>query len=343
MSTFEDNLHQLKSKVAAMIAAGRIPMAFLDLDDTLNRCFGAPIEEKSVTSLHNLAKAGAVFGLNIGADIFWVGERILRETDHLFPMPFMLLATGKQIYAWLQSLQAYVLLPIQAGSKGEAMRKLAEYLATPLDQFLFIADFPGPGSVETQVGIDDPVLAERIGVIVNVGFQRKPEDIRPAFAETFLLGPERRGDNLVGVGYQATLQYLASQMEVVSDASHAEKVQAFRSELMQALEQKLNLPALPNRDHLLWTFEHPLQEASSDRSVLIRVNRPGMVHAGVNYDGEWVRIYDIPLKEKSPGIWEAYLLDPDVNAFTFIWYASQKSGYPYWEGKNYHLHRLSFP
>jgi len=155
-------------------------MVFLDLDDTLNRRFGAPIEEEVVTSLRHLNEAGGLFGLNSGADISWAGERILRETDRFFPFPFMLLATGKQIYAWAESLQAYVLLPIQAENKGQAMRKLAEYLDIPLGQFIFIADFPGAG--ERQEGIDDPVLGEQVGVIVNVGLQRRPEDIQAAFS-----------------------------------------------------------------------------------------------------------------------------------------------------------------
>ncbi len=335
--TFEDNLYQLKTKVEAMIAAGRVPMVFLDLDDTLNRHFGAPIEEEAVTSLRNLDEAGGLFGLDTGADISWAGERILRETDRFFPFAFMLLASGKQIYAWAESLQAYVLLPIQAENKGQAMRKLAEYLDILLDQFIFIADFPGTG--ERQEGIDDPVLRERVSVIVNVGLQHRPEEIKTAFQETLLLNPKRRGNILVGTGYKATVQYLACKTEVLKHESHAEKVKARRSELMRALEQKLNLPVLPNRGHHLWTFEHPIQEAESHRPVLIRVKGPGIVHAGVSRDRKWVRIYDVPLKEAWPGVWEAYVLDPEVNAFTFIWYAPKRSGNVHWEGKNYLLQR----
>jgi hypothetical protein len=335
--TFEDNLHQLKTKVEAMIAAWRAPIVFLDLDDTLNRRFGAPIEEKAVISLHNLDKAGGLFGLDLGADIFWAGERILHETDRFFPFPFMLLATGTQSYAWVQSVQAYVRLPIQAENKGQAIRKLAEYLDIPLDQCIFIADFPGAG--QRQEGIDDPVLREHVGVIVNVGLQRRPEDIRPTFQETLLLHPERRGNILVGTGYKATIQYLACQTEVLKHESYAEKVKALRAELMRGVEQKLNLPVLPNRSHQLWTFEHPIQGVESHRPVLIRVKGPGMVHAGVERDGKWARIYDVPLKEVSPGVWEANVLDPEVNAFTFIWYDPRRSGNVHWEGKNYLLQR----
>jgi len=236
---FEDNLNQLKTKVEAMIRASRIPMVFLDLDDTLNRRFGAPIEEMAVTSLRNLDMAGGLFGLDTGANIFWAGERILRETDRFFPFPFMLLATGQQIYAWVESLQAYVLLPIQAENKGQAMRKLAEYLALPLEQFLFIADFPGVG--ERQEGIDDPVLREPVGVIVNIGVQR---DIASTRKETLLLNPERRGNMLVGIGYEATIQYLECMSEVLTHTSYARQVKALRSELMLALgtQELLTIP-----------------------------------------------------------------------------------------------------
>ena len=89
----------------------------------------------------------------------------------------------------------------------------------------------------------------------------------------------------------------------------------------------------------LWTFEHPLQEVENHRPVLIRVKRPGMVHAGVNRAGKWIRMYDMPLQEVSSGVWEAFLLDPEVNEFTFIWYDPDRSGNVHWEGKNYLLPR----
>jgi hypothetical protein len=89
----------------------------------------------------------------------------------------------------------------------------------------------------------------------------------------------------------------------------------------------------------LWTFEHQLQEAENHRPVLIRVKGPGMVHAGVNRAGKWIRMYDVPLQEVSPGVWEASLLDPEVNEFTFIWYNPNRSGEVHWEGKNYLLPR----
>ena len=168
---------------------------------------------------------------------------------------------------------------------------------------------------------------------------RNSEEIRAAFQETLLLHPKRWGNHVVGTGYKATVQYLACQTDVLQRESHAERVKARRSELMRALEHKLNLPVLANLGHQLWTFEHPLAEAKSQRSVLIRVQGPGIVHAGINRDGKWVRIYDVPLKEVWPGVWEAYVLDPEVNAFTFIWYDPKRSGKVRWEGKDYLVHR----
>jgi hypothetical protein len=188
-------------------------------------------------------------------------------------------------------------------------------------------------------GIDDPVLREPIGVIVNVGLQRQPEDIRPTFKETLLLNPENRGNTWTGTGYKATIQYLTSYIEILTHQNHAEKVKAFCTDLMQAVEQKLNLPILPNQNHHLWIFEHPIQQAENHRPVLIQVKGPGMVHAGVERNGNWTRIYDIPLKQVSRHVWEATILDPDVNAFTFIWYDTVRSGMVRWEGKNYILHR----
>ena len=337
---FVDNLQQLKTKVATLIADGLAPIVFLDLDGTLNRGFGGSIEDEAVTALRDLDGANGLLGLDLGADIFWASQRILRETERFFSFPFMLLATGRQIYAWVESLQAYMQLPMQAENKGQAMRILAGYFALPLDQFIFIADFPNGGANSEQPGIDDPVLQERVGMIVNVGSQRGPGDIRPAFAETLLLHPERGENGLVGVGYEATVQYLMCLTEILKHEKYAIQVKDLRAQLMHAVEQKLNLPVLSNRDYQLWTFEHPIQEADSQRPVRIRVQRAGMVHAGVEHGGRWVRIYDVPLKEVMPGVWEAYVLDPEVNAFTFIWYAPDRAGNPRWEGKNYRLHRL---
>jgi hypothetical protein len=112
-----------------------------------------------------------------------------------------------------------------------------------------------------------------------------------------------------------------------------------------ATQQVIEAVATPTQREQaqLWTFEHPLQEAENHRPVLIRVKGPGMVHAGVNRAGKWVRMYDVPLQEVSPDVWEASLLDPEVNEFTFIWYDPDSPGSVHWEGKNYLLPRRPLP
>jgi hypothetical protein len=89
----------------------------------------------------------------------------------------------------------------------------------------------------------------------------------------------------------------------------------------------------------VWSREHPLKDVESDRPVLVRVNGPGMVHAGINQDGKWIRTYDVPLDEVSTGVWEAYLLDPEINEFTFVWYDPENPGKVHSEGKNHRLPR----
>ena len=101
---------------------------------------------------------------------------------------------------------------------------------------------------------------------------------------------------------------------------------------------KVRVLAVGDEDMTPDNFER-LQEAENHRPVLIRVKGPGMVHAGVNRGGKWIRMYDVPLQEVSPGVWEASLVDPEVNEFTFIWYDPNRSGSVHWEGKNYLLPR----
>ena len=87
----------------------------------------------------------------------------------------------------------------------------------------------------------------------------------------------------------------------------------------------------------LWTFEQQELEPIEDVPVRIVVRGEGLVHAGVSRDGTWVRTYDIPLREVRPGLWEATLVDPEINEFTFIWFDPQRSGKVHWEGRNFAL------
>jgi hypothetical protein len=328
---------KLRAAVDSMLLAGRAPLTFVDLDDTLNRSFGGLIEPAAVTALHGVAQAGGLFGVNTGADIVWAGERILCETERHFSFTFMLLATGTQIYAWVSSLRAYARLPMRAEDKGAAMRMLADYLDVPLDCFIYIADFPGGG--DRQEGIDDPVLREAVGVVVNVGGRRAPEELECASDRTLQLNPERRGNELVGTGYEATSRYLACIAEALRDERHAMQVKDYHAELKRRVERKLgvSMVASASQGYRLWTFEQQELEPIDDEPVRIVVRGEGLVHAGVSRDGAWVRTYDIPLREVRPGLWEAMLLDPEINEFTFIWYDPQRSGKVHWEGRNFAL------
>jgi hypothetical protein len=336
-STFADNLQLLKVWVEALLEAGRVPVTFVDLDDTLTSHYGALIEPDAVTALGHVAEAGGLVGMNTGADIVWAGERALCETERHFSFPFLLLASGKRVYAWVDSRGAYVQLPIRAQDKGHALRSLAEYLDIPLDHFIYIADFPKAG--DRQEGIDDPVLREPVGVVVNVGGHRPPEAITCAWQQTLLLKPERVGQGSVGTGCTATVQYLSSIAEIMRRARYTEHAKAFRAELMKVVERTLSIPRAPSREHRVWTFQQRTPEAGVDQSIRIRVRGQGMVHAGVSREGRWNRIYDVPLREVSPGMWEATLLDPEVNEFTFIWYDPHRLGKGHWEGRNFFVTR----
>ena len=336
MSMFEENLRLLRAWVGALCEAGCVPLTFVDLDDTLNSGFGALIDPHAVSALREVAEAGTPFGMNTGADIVWAGERVLSETQRFFSFPFMVLATGAKIYAWVDSLGAYARLPVRAENKGQALRRLAEYLDLPLDLFIYIADFPGAGDM--QEGIDDPVLREPLGVIVNVGAHRPPEQIACVSQQTLLLHPEWREDGLAGTGCQATTQYMQCLAESLRHERHAEQARAFRAELAAIVQRKLGiLPALGARDRgeRIWTFERRTPAAGTSLPVRIRVGGQGIVHAGVSREGRWTRIYDVPLAQVAPGTWEAALLDPEVNEFTFIWYDPNRSGHVHWEGRNF--------
>jgi hypothetical protein len=210
---------------------------------------------------------------------------------------------------------------------------LAEYLDAPLDQFIYIADFPGAGDL--QEGIDDSVLREPLGVVVNVGAHRPPEQIACIFDQTLLLNPERREDTWVGTGCQATTQYLSCFAENVRRERRAEQAAAFRADLMNTVERKLGILLALGHEERIWTFEERTPKAGTHLPIRIRVRGQGIVHAGVSREGRWMRIYDIPLAEVSPGTWEAALLDTEVNEFTFIWYDPSRSGRVHWEGRNF--------
>jgi hypothetical protein len=335
MSVLERNGERLQAKVRELLMAGRAPLVFMDLDDTLNRSFGTLIEPAAVEALRQLAGADGLFGVNTGADIVWAGERILSVTDRLFAFPFLVLGMGTQIYAWVASLQAYARLPILGGDKGRALRCLAEYLDVPLDRVIYIADFPGAG--DRQEGIDDSVLREPLGAVVNVGAHRPPDAIRSVSPQTLLLHPERSQSSWGGTGYVATVHYVEAIAEVLRDERFVEVVRARRAELMSTVERKWGVAPAAGADVQLWTFERHALVRDSDGPVRVVVQGDGMMHAGVRRGEHWVRTYDVPLREVAPGVWEALLLDPEINELTFIWYDPTRGGKVRWEGRNFSL------
>ncbi len=133
---------------------------------------------------------------------------------------------------------------------------------------------------------------------------------------------------------------LATQATQQAMEAATQQVKQFAEQAaLQVAEAAGTAAQLQQEQAEVWTFEHPLQEAESHRPLLLQVHRPGIAHAGVNQEGKWIRTYDVPLEEVSPGIWQAYLLDPEINEFTFIWYDPDQPGKVQWEGKNYSLPR----
>jgi hypothetical protein len=135
----------------------------------------------------------------------------------------------------------------------------------------------------------------------------------------------------------ATLEATAAATQQVKQL--AERAALAEQAALQVAEAAGTAVQLQREQAQLWTFEHQLQEAESHRPVRLRVKGPGIAHAGINQEGKWIRTYDVPLEEVSPGVWEAYLLDPEINELTFIWYDPDQPGKVQWEGKNYPLPR----
>ena len=145
---------------------------------------------------------------------------------------------------------------------------------------------------------------------------------------------------------QAT-QAATEQVRLLSEQVTQQAVEAATQQVKQFSEQAAlqvaeaaaNGVQLQRERAQVWNFDHPLQEAESNRPVILEAHGPGIAHAGVHQDGKWIRTYDVPLEEVSPSVWQAYLLDPEINEFTFIWYDPDQPGKVHWEGKNYELPR----
>jgi hypothetical protein len=324
------NLEELLSKIQSLISPDWAPLLFLDLDDTLNHGFGLDIAKEAVPALAKLYQSRMLFGLNTGANIAWAGMRVFRQTDGQLKFPLNILDNGQQIYAWHSGTQAYVRLPLVASNKGQAMEKLASFLEIPLGQMGVVADFPR-GS-KKQAGIDDAILDYPVGWIINVG----ENELGSAQPGTWLARSEDPGRKF---GVTATVEFIENLAAMIEKNNLADWIRSSYYRLLHRIEAKLKLPVLESENHCVWTIEKPFEFADHDRPLLIRAKSPGMLHAGVNRHGLWIRIYDIPLQRTERNIWEAEILDPHVNDFTFIWYDRTGNMAPCWEGKNYYIHR----
>jgi hypothetical protein len=139
--------------------------------------------------------------------------------------------------------------------------------------------------------------------------------------------------------HQATEAAIEQVKQLAAQAATQQANVEARQAALQVAEAAGTSAQLQREQAQVWTFEHPLQQAESNRPVLIQVHAPGIAHAGINREGKWIRTYDVPLEEVSPDVWEAYLLDPEINELTFIWYDPDQPGKVQWEGKNYSLPR----
>lgn len=171
-----------------------------------------------------------------------------------------------------------------------------------------------------------------------------------SFYQMEVKATEAATEQVKQVTMHATLQATEAatqQVKPLAEQATQQAVEAATQQVKQFAEQAAlqvaeaagNAAQLQQEQAQVWTFEHALQEAESHRPLLLQVHAPGIAHAGVNHDGKWIRTYDVPLEEVSPGVWQAYLLDPEINEFTFIWYDPEQPGKVHWEGKNYHLPR----
>ncbi len=138
---------------------------------------------------------------------------------------------------------------------------------------------------------------------------------------------------------QATEAAIQQVKQLAEQATTQQAKHLAEQAALQVAEAAGTAARLQREQAQVWTFEHPLQQADSHRPILLQVYAPGIVHAGINREGKWIRTYDVPLEEVTRGVWEAYLLDPEINELTFIWYDPDQPDKVQWEGKNYPLPR----
>lgn len=320
----------LRELVRRLLSLQKLPVLFYDLDDTLNDGFGLDIEkDHSIRALKALKEAKGIISMNTGADIHWTGLRVLYYTEAFFHFDLLVLSAGRENFAWSQVQKAYLKLDFTAEDKGEGIMKALSFSGQDSGQAVFLGDFPGSADL-TQPGIDDSVLEKPIGAIINLSPLRR---LVKASGRTKLFQPFLEFPELVKWKGSAFCTQIVSETLLTEAPGLAGRL---KDSFEEALEGKMELPSGMGKS-LHWKYDEPLPVLPLDCNLHLGTPFPGLVYAGKVIDGKWERTYAIPLKPMARGRWEASILDPEVNSFTFINYL--KPGPDKWEHKDYRLNR----
>jgi hypothetical protein len=340
------NLQTLSLRLGAMIASGQTPVLMIDVDDTINRHYGANLEPTVSECFTQLFATQTTFGLNTGAPIEWAGLRVLSRLQPGVICPLNILSGGRKAHAWAPALQGYVELPIAASNKGAAIRRLGEYLEQVVPdvdaRFVFVSDFPGAEQPQ-QPGIDDSVLSEageRLSIVVDVGRGRVGRDVKPP-RDVLCVGPGEVEQRTAPIGFKATVEYLKCVTRTLEKPVLAQRAGVLRAKLGSVLAKQLAEPSLSSikKVSLMQMAVDRRIRLRSDQALTVIVDAPGMLHAGKRAEGDaWSRIYDIPFRDNASGQWEAQV-PADANAFKVFRYDADLNG-GHWEpGPNYSVMR----
>ncbi|MBN2143318.1 MAG: hypothetical protein JW774_01720 [Candidatus Aureabacteria bacterium] len=338
--TLEFNKHELKKWIIGLIERGLLPMLFFDFDDTLNLGYGGYMPDESIGALDQLVNAGGIIAIHSGIDLLWGSQKILRLTQSRFPFHFLVLSTGKDIFAWSHQHKAYLKLPFSGDNKSDALMKLASFLGILPHQMGYCCDFPGSG--DKQDGIDDPTLSSNIGFIANVSpFGRMMK--LPAESSTRLIQPD---DNPLTRQAKGACNYMAAASDVLRQYGQTPN-QAISDINTKLLAAGFKLPVLEPRvdQYTVWTKDNQVSAIPEGHVLRVETDKPGMVYAGKEGISGWERTYAIPLRLES-GKWIADILDPEVNTFTFIEndpLDEKKVGWLGKKGANYYFSRYAVP
>jgi hypothetical protein len=332
-ASFAAALERVGALICGIIRQGLRPIVLLDLDETVTEEFGSALLPDSQDAMSGVALTPGVLGLDSGASLEWVAQRVLRQTHPRLLIPWLILSAGQECFAWDGAMGAYIKLPIHGADKGEAATALARYLGVDPHVIVYIADFPGSG--DQQAGIDDPVLRQPLGAIIAVGRARVPESLAAGLPGTMVIKPAHLGGPWVGPA--ATDRYLkriarALAQERPGPSPHGPNLD---SALQARLACERPAPLSERAAFILPLSAIPGRvEVASSRAIVVSSERPGLAYAGVRIgdaSGPWARTYAIAMQEVERGLWQGLIRDPEVNALTCIFYGPE-GGKPQWRG-----------